>query len=123
MPSFSLRLTGLIVATATVVVACISPATVTIDGAYPAIVKVLSGAIALAGSLCLTAAISRTFLRSGGINAFKAAYVAAMALSGVGLAEALSAFQPVNMCNVLMAYCVVSVASGVMWRRFYAHSA
>jgi len=123
MPSFALRLTGLIIAAATVIVSCISPAASAAAGEYPAVVKVLSGAIAIAGSLCLTAAIGRTFLRSGGVNAFKAAYVAAMALSGAGLAEALSAFRPVNMGNVLLVYCVVSVVSGALWVRFYGRIA
>jgi hypothetical protein len=123
MPSFVLRLTGLIVVAATVMVSCISPVTATAAGEYPAVVKVLCGTIAIAGSLCMTAVIGRTYLRTGGVNTFKAAYVAAMALSGAGMAEALSAFRPVNMGNVLTVYCVVSVVSCALWVRFYGRVA
>lgn len=123
MPSFALRFTGVIIVAAIIIIACICPVTATAVGEYPAVVKILSGLAAITGSLSLTAVIGRTFLRSGGIAPSRAAYVAAMALSGPGLTEALSAFRPVNMGAAIMAYCVVSVVSGAQWVRFYGRAA
>jgi hypothetical protein len=122
MPSFALQMTGVIIVAATLVVAFISPVTATAVGEYQAVVKILSGLAAITGSLSLAAAIGRTFLCSGGIAPSRAAYVATMALSGPGLAEALSAFQPVDMGNVLIAYCAVSIVSGALWVRFYGRA-
>ncbi|MGA9138719.1 MAG: hypothetical protein WBZ29_00740 [Methanocella sp.] len=123
MPSLTLQFTGLAVVAAIVIAGCINPDDIAVPDGYEAAVKVLSGVAAIAGSLCLTAAIGRTFLRSVGIASFKAAYVAAMALSGPGLAEVLSAFRPVNVSNALLAYCMVVIISGVLWVRFYGHAA
>ncbi len=122
MPSLALQFTGLVLVAAIVVAGCISPVNIEVLGEYGAAVKVLSGMVAIAGSLCLTVAVRRTFLRSGGIAPFKAAYVTAMALSGPGLAEALSAFRPVNVGNALLAYCTVAIVSGILWARFYDHA-
>lgn len=91
--------------------------------AYPATVKVLAGVVAIAGSMYLTKAISLTLLRSGGTPAFRAAYLAAAALSGLGIAEALSALWPANMGHALAVYCVITVGSGALWVRFYGRAA
>jgi hypothetical protein len=123
MPSLALRFTGLALVAVIVAAGCISSVTGVVIDDYGTAVKVLSGGVAIAGSLCLTAAIGRTFLRSGGIATFKAAYVAAMTLSGAGLAEALSAFRPVNVGNALLAYCMVATVSGVLWVRIYGRAA
>jgi membrane protein implicated in regulation of membrane protease activity len=71
------------------------------------------------GSLYLTKAISLTLLQSGGTTAFMAAYVAAAALCGLGLAEALSVLLPANMGHALTVYCAISACSGFLWVRFY----
>jgi hypothetical protein len=91
--------------------------------AYPATVKVICGAVAIAGSLYLTRSISITLLQSGGNTAFRAAYVAAAALCGLGLAEALSALWPTNMGHALAVFCAISAGSGFLWVRFYGRTA
>jgi hypothetical protein len=91
-------------------------------GMYPATVKVICGAIAIAGSVYLSRAISLTLLRSGGTVAFRAAYVAAAALCGLGVAEMLSALWPANIGQALATYCVVAVISGALWVRFYGNT-
>ncbi|OPY25657.1 MAG: hypothetical protein A4E28_03032 [Methanocella sp. PtaU1.Bin125] len=123
MPSFLLRLTGVAIVAATVGIACICPAPAAAADGYPAVVKVLGGGIATAGSGYLAAAIGRTFLRSGGIAAFKGAYLAAVALAGPGLAEIISAFRPASVGHALLAWCLVSIASGALWVRFYGRAA
>lgn len=95
----------------------------TARSSYPATVKLISGLTAMAGSLCLARAISLTLLRSGGTPAFRAAYVAAAALAGLGLAEVLSARHTTNIGYALAAYCLISLVSGVLWMRFYGTAA
>lgn len=123
MPSFVLRLTGLLVVVAIVAAACICPAAMPPADDYRVIVKLASGLIAAGGSICLATAIGRTFLRSGGTGAFKAAYVAALSMAGPGLAEALSAFRPVDIGSALLTCCIVWVISGALWGRFYGRAA
>jgi hypothetical protein len=86
-------------------------------------VKVIAGVVAIMGSMYLTKAISLTLLRSGGTRAFQSAYVAAAALCGLGIAEALSALCPANMGHALAVYCAMSAASGALWVRFYGRTA
>jgi hypothetical protein len=90
---------------------------------YPATVKALSGVAAIVGSWYLTRAIGLTLLRSGGTTAFRAAYLGAAALGGLGMAEVLSALWPMNIGNALAACCVISLASGALWTRFYGCTA
>lgn len=123
MPSFALRSVTLAMIFIVAVSAFIGPIVPACGNAYHATVKVLGGIIAIMGSLYLTKAISLTLLRSGGTRAFQAAYVAAAALCGLGLAEALSAFWPANMGHALAAFCAVSVGSGILWVRFYGRAA
>jgi energy-converting hydrogenase Eha subunit C len=123
MPSFALRLVTLAMIFIVAVSAFIGPVTPVGGNTYSATIKVLGGIIAILGSLYLTKSISLTLLRSGGTRAFQAAYIAAAALFGLGVAEALSAFWPANMGHALATYCLVSVGSGVLWVRFYGRAA
>lgn len=123
MPSLglqSLTVAMIIIVTAS---AFVDPDIMPGTGAYPATVKVLGGAVAIVGSLYMTRAISLTLLRSDGTLAFRAAYVAAASLSGLGLSEVLSAFWPANIGHALAAYCVLAVVSGALWLRFYGRTA
>lgn len=122
MPSFAPGPVAVIVAFIIAASAFIGSATPA-AGTYPTTVKLISGLVAIAGSIYLARAISLTLLRSGGTMAFRAAYVAAAALGGVGLAEATSALCPANIGNALASYCFVSVASGMLWVRFYGRAA
>lgn len=123
MPSLGLRsLTVAIIITVTAS-AFVDPGVTSGMDAYPATLKVLSGTVAAVGSVYMTRAISLTLLRSGGTMAFRGAYVAAASLSGLGLAEALSAFRPANIGHALAVYCVLAVVSGALWMRFYGRSA
>lgn len=88
-------------------------------GTYPATIRLISGLVAIAGSLYLVRAISLTLLRSDGTIAFRAAYVAAAALGGLGMAEALSALLSASIGYALAVYCIIAVVSGVLWVRFY----
>jgi hypothetical protein len=123
MPSFALRYVALAMMFSVAGSALVGPADVPFPGKYPSSVKMISGVAAVAGSVYLSRAISLTLLRSGGTMAFRAAYVAAAALGGLGLAEALSAFWPVNMGHALATYCVIAVGSGALWVRFYGRAA
>lgn len=87
---------------------------------YQGTIRVLSGVGLIAGSLSLGTAISRTFLRSGGLPAFKGAYVAVLSISGLGVSIVLSVFYPVSMSSALLAYALISMSSGLLWVRFYA---
>jgi hypothetical protein len=123
MPSLGLQsltvVLIIIVATSAFVNPAVAPGTAT----YPATLKVLSGAVAVVGSLYMARAISLTLLRSGGTLAFRGAYVATASLSGLGLAEALSAFWPANISHALAVYSVLAAASGALWMGFYGHTA
>jgi hypothetical protein len=118
MPPFALQAVAMIVALITAVSAFVgnsAPA----GSAYPTTVKLISGFVTMAGSMYLARAISLTLLRSGGTPAFQTAYVSAVALGGLGAAEALSACWPANIGQALAAYCVVTAVSGLLWVRFY----
>jgi hypothetical protein len=123
MPTLALRSVTLATIFIVAASAFICPAAALADDAYTATVKVICGAVAIAGSLCLTRSINMTLLQSGGTTAFKAAYVAAAALCGLGLAEALSALWRANMGHALAVYCVISAGSGLLWVRFYGRTA
>jgi hypothetical protein len=111
---------GIIIAVAAL--AFIAPG-IAATGTYPAAVKLISGLVAMAGSMYLARAINLTLLRSGGTAAFQAAYIAAAGLCGLGMAEALSALWPANIGYALASYGIVSVVSGVLWVRFYGNTA
>jgi hypothetical protein len=122
MPSFALWFVAVILAFILAATALICPATPE-EGDYHATVRLISGLVAMAGALYFGRAIDLTLLRSGGTIAFRAAYVTAAALGGLGLAEAVSVFRPANIGYALAAYAVVSVASGLLWVRFYGRAA
>lgn len=119
MPPLTLRIIACVVALWVAAALFVGPATAPAANAYQAAVKVLSGAVAVAGSLCLTRAVGLTLLRSGGTPAFSATYLAAAALGGLGLAETASAVVPGNISHALAAGCIASTASGVLWVKFY----
>lgn len=123
MPSLSLLLTAIAAAAIVAAAAYAGPAAGPEHSSYATAVKVVSGAVAIAGSMSLAAATGRTLLRSGGLATFKASYVAAAALGGLGLAEVLSALRPANIGFTLAAYCAISIASGAFWVGFYGRAA
>jgi hypothetical protein len=121
MPSFALWSIAVIVAFIIAASVLISPV-ISAVGTYPATVRLISGLVTIAGAMCLARAISLTLLRSGGTVAFRAAYVAAAALGGLGLAEVVSVVWPANIGYALAAYAVVSIVSGLLWVRFYGRA-
>ena len=123
MPSLVLRSAGLAIVVIVAAAANAGPLAPAQPGEYEAAVRAAAGLVAIAGSLYLTGVIGRTLLRSGGVAAFKAAYVAALALSGVGFAEAESAFCKADVPAALLAYCLVAIVSGLLWVRFYGRAA
>jgi hypothetical protein len=122
MPSLGLRSLTVAIIITVAASAFVDPEVAPVMDTYHATLKVLGGASAVVGSLYMTRAISLTLLRSDGTLAFRGAYVAAASLSGLGLAEALSAFRPANIGHALAVYCVLAVASGALWTRFYGRS-
>jgi hypothetical protein len=123
MPTLALRFVAIAMLIIITAAAFVDPAATPALGTYSATVKVICGALAIVGSMCLMRAISLTLLRSGGIVTFRAAYVSAAALGGLGIAEALSVLWPVNIGHALAVYCIVSASSGMLWVRFYGHAA
>ncbi|HUL61417.1 MAG TPA: hypothetical protein VLT35_00015 [Methanocella sp.] len=119
MPPLTLRIVACVIALCVAAALLIGPAIAPAASGYQSAVKVFSGTIAAAGSLCLTRAVSQTLLRSGGTRTFNAAYLAATALGGLGLAEAASAVMPGNISYSLAACCIASTASGALWMKFY----
>ena len=122
MPSLGLRSLTVAIIVIVAASAFVDPGVTPWMDAYPATLKVLGGVVAVVGSVYMTRAISLTLLRSGGTLAFRGAYVAAASLSGLGLAEALSAFWPANIGHALAVYCILAVASGALWMRFYGRA-
>jgi hypothetical protein len=123
MPSLALRSLTLALILSVAASAFVGPAVAPGTDAYPATLKVLGGIVAIVGSLYMTRAISLTLLRSGGTPAFQAAYMAAIALCSLGMAEVLSALWPANIGNALASCCIISLASGALWTRFYGRTA
>lgn len=121
MPSFTLWSIATLLAFIIAASALIGPVSIA-EGMYPAAVRLISGLVAIAGAMCLARAIGLTLLRSGGTVAFRAAYVAAAALGGLGLAEMISVVWPANIGYALAAYAVVSIVSGLLWVRFYGRA-
>ncbi len=119
MPPLALRIVACVIALFVAAALLIGSATAPATSDYQAAVKVFSGVVAVAGSLSLARAVGRMLLRSGGTPAFKASYLAAAALGGLGLAEAASAVVSGNISYPLAACCVVSTGSGVLWVKFY----
>ena len=119
VPALAIKFTAVIAALTIVAVAFASPSNVLAINAYSATIRMIGATAAIGGSLCLASAIGRTLLRSYGAAAFKASYIAAASLSGLGLAEALSALRPANIGLALVAYCIITIVSGALWWRFY----
>ena len=90
--SMPLRALGLLTALAIASAALWPPAPAPPPDPYSMLVKLAAGALAAAGSLCLSYAIGRTLLAGGGRGAFKALYWASFASAGAGVAEAASVF-------------------------------
>jgi hypothetical protein len=117
--SMPLRAIGLLTALA-IALAAIWPSPVAPGhDPYSMTVKLAAGALAAIGSLCLSYAVGRTFLRGGGRGAFKALYWASLASGGAGIAEAASGFIAVNM-PLAAAMAALSFAGAGLMLLFYS---
>ncbi len=116
--SLSLRTAGILSAAAVLATAALyvpSPAPV---DTYQATIRLVAGLLLAAGSLSLSYAIGRTFLRNGGNDAFKALYCAGFASAGAGLSGAASAFYAMNLPLATSLAAISFSGAGLMLLRF-----
>jgi hypothetical protein len=88
-------------------------------GVYDGVVKAAAGIFVVVGSVFLSAAIGRTFLKNRGRGAFKALYFASLSSAGVGVAVSASAFTPMNVNAALSALSIVLAVAGLSTFRFF----
>ena len=88
-------------------------------GAYGSVVKAVAGVFVIAGSILLSAAIGRTFLKNGGRVAFKVLYFGILSSAGLGAAISASAVTPMNVNAALFAISLVLAVAGISMYRFF----
>jgi hypothetical protein len=111
--SVALKATGMAICVLTALSANLFPLAIANSG-YETASRVMSGAMLIAGSALLVRRISVTFLRSGGVPAFKVLYLATMSAAGLGTAEAFSSFANATVWLPAGITTVLYLISGVM---------
>jgi hypothetical protein len=89
------------------------------SGHYGLVMKGMCGIILAYGGIALARSVETTLLRTGGNSAYKMLYFSAAGVSGVGIANALSGFYPVNMALSVAMFAAIAITAGLMWLRFY----
>jgi hypothetical protein len=120
MPSLAVNVVAISLVAAVVLASLLGGPDTRYQGTYPDTVRALAGIALIVGPAKLAAAIGRTFLRSGGLPAYRASYVAALAGSGVGIAMLLSLAFPVSLASALVPYALAAACAGALWVRYYA---
>jgi hypothetical protein len=117
--SMALKVASILVASCIIALAYLYDPVPSTGIAYVYAVRAAAGIFVISGSVLLSAAIGRTFLKNGGREAFKVLYFASISSTGAGVAVLASVILPMNVNAALFALSSMFALAGVSTFHFF----